>query len=382
MGLSHNVTVTVGGATIDGWTGYHVDCSMITMADAFELRRPFSPGAYRDLRRDAEVQIQIDGVPILTGFIDKRSRKTKAGTMTIAGRDRCGRLVDESAPAINYSGITILEAVERLVDPWFSNVTLSDAQNRVLRRGKGKRVASGAEPVVQIAIRVPRRGVVHPGMSRAQVIHEIASRANLIAWGSANGKDFFIGKPNQTQAPQYLFVHAAQGSSTLSTQTVNDMEIIEDDGDRYSLIMCAGIGGQSDTNYGANVIDNRGVMFDNPANRVDGTGRDFLHPKRLFMPERDFESYGDASRVARNEQLRRDFKRHVVIVEAPLHGQLLGTSEATLFAPNTVARLIDEEQDPKLDASYLIVSCAYSSNREQGETTNIHMVPVGTEIIL
>lgn len=380
MGNSHNIRVVVNGAEIDGWTGYHVDCSMITMTDQFELRRPFSAQAWNLLRRDSDVTIEIDRTPILRGFVERRVKSSKAGTMEIHGRDRAGRLVDESAPRIDYSGMTIESAVRELIRPWFDTLTLSDARNRKLRRGRGKRVASGAEPVVTINIRVPRRGLVHPGQSRAQVIHEIAARANLIAWSSADGREFFVGRPNHTQAPQYLLVHAAPGSQTKGN--VLDLTVTEDDGDRFSLIMCAGVGGQSSTNYGAGVVDNRGVVFDNPFNRLDGTGRDFIHPKRLFLPERDFDSYGDASRVARNDQIRRDFKRHSISISAPLHGQFLGSGPPTLFAPNTVARVIDEDFDPTLDDTYLIVSCAYSSAREQGETTTMHMVPTGTEIIL
>lgn len=378
MGNSHVVTVVVNGAEIRGWTGYHVESSMLTPADSFELRRPFDRQAWNLLRRDSDVTILIDGTAILRGFIEKRKKQSKAGTMTIGGRDRAGRLVDESAQAIDYSGMTILDAFRRLGEPWFSQFTLSDARNRRLRVGKGKRVASGAEPSVLINIRVPRRGTVHPGEKRSQVMHEIAARSNLIWWSSADGREIFIGKPNFTQEPQYLFVHAAEGSKTEAT--VKDLVIDEDDGDRYSLIMCAGVGGQGSTDYGSNVVDRRGVVFDSPFNRIDGTGRDFIHPKRLFMPERDYDSYADASRVARNEQIRRDYKRHVITVDAPLHGQFLASGPPTLFAYNTVARVIDE--DIPIDDTYLIVSCAFSSERQQGEFTTLTMVPTGTEILL
>lgn len=380
MGNSHEIRVVVNGAQIDGWTGYHVESSMITMADAFEMRRPFSAQAWNLLRRDSDVTIEIDKTPILRGFIGRRKKSSKAGTMEISGRCRAGRLVDESAPRINYSGMTIESAVRELIKPWFETLTISDARNRNLRRGKGKRVASGAEPTVTISIRVPRRGLVHPGQSRSQVIHEIAQRANLIAWASADGREFFIGRPNHGQAPQFLLVHAAEGSKTKGT--VKDLEIVEDDEDRFSLILCSGVGGQGSTNYGSNVTDNRGKVFDNPFNKFDGTGRDFIHPKRLHLPERDFESYGDAQRVAQTEQFRRDYKRHLISVSAPLHGQFLNSGPATLFAPNTVARVIDEDFAPKLDDNYLIVSCSYTSEREQGEATTIHLVPVGTEIVL
>lgn len=383
MGLSHKIDVIVNGAQIDGWTGYHVESSLLTPSDPFSMRRPFNAEAWNLLRRDSDVTIRIDGTPILRGIVDRRHKRSKAGTMEISGRDRAGRLVDESAPRIDYSGMTTIAALKELVAPWFNQVELDGARDRILRRGKGKRIAGGAEPVVSITIRVPRRGVVHPGMTRWQVIHEIASRGSCIAYASADGRSIIFGKPNQTQAAQYLFVNAAEGSRRPGTEYVTDMEIIEDDGDRFSLLMCAGVGGQSDTNYGRNVIDGRGVAFDNPFNRVDGTGRDFIHPKRLFLPEKDFETYGDAQRVADNDQVRRDMKRHMVTVYAAMHGQfLVPGAPPTLFAPGCMAHVIDEDQKPQLEDDYLVLSCAYSSERDQGETTTMHMVPRGTEILL
>lgn len=378
MGI-HVITVVVEGVQIGGWSMYHIDSSLITPADTFEMHRPFSPDFWRLLRRDADIRVQIDGVTILRGFIDKRVRNTRSGMIEISGRDRGGRLVDESAPQIDYSGMRTIDAVSKLASPWFSSVTLSDARNRTLRRGRGKRVAGGAEPFVTINIRTPRHGVVHPGMSRWQVIHEIASRENLCAWSSADGEELFIGKPNMTQPPQYLFLHGKANSG--ATNTCTEMVITEDDGDRFSLIMVAGSGGQSDTNYGENVTDNRGVVFDNPFNKLDGTGRDFIHPKRLFMPERDFHTFADAQRVAENEQSRRDYRRHVIRVDCQQHGQFLG-QEPTLFAPNCVARVIDEEQEPQLNDLYLIVSCSYNSTHDQGETTSMQLVPITTTLLL
>ncbi len=379
MGDNHIVSVVVEGQAIFGWTSYHVDSSILTAADSFELHGPWTNEKWLALRRDAEIYVQIDGVTICRGFIDKRKKRSRANIIEISGRDRAGRLVDESAPAIDYSGLKIDDAVEKLMSPWFSDLTLTDARNRTLRRGRGKRVASGKEPVVLINIRTPRHGVVHPGQSRWQIIHEIASRSDLMAWSSADGRELFIGKPNQGQAPQYIFLNAGPGSTSKST--VTDLTITEDDSDRFSLIMVAGTGGQSDTNYGKNVSNRTGVVFDNPFNTVDGTGRDFLRPKRLFMPERDFATFGDAQRVAENEQARRDFRRHIVEVEAPLHGQFIGTTAATLFAPNTVGRVIDEDQRPSLDDLYLIVSCSYNCTHDQGQYTHMVMVPVGTKII-
>lgn len=380
MPATHDITAIVEGQQISGFISGNIESSMITPADKFVLRMPLTELAWRTCRRGARITIQADKTTLLDGYIDKRHAQGKADVFEFEGRDRVGRLMDESAPAIDYTGMTILDAVKRLASPWFDNVTVDDGRNRRIRRGKGRRVASGSEPVVTFNVKVPRRGNVHPGESRWQLIHEIVSRAQLVCYSSSDGKELFVGKPNQSQAPQYLFALVEPDSTLQLQNTVNDINIVEDDGDRFSMYLVAGTGGQGDTNYGRNVTDNRGVAFDNPFNKLDGTGRDFPHPKRLFLPERAFENYADAQNVAKLEQLRRDYHRHLVSVEAPTFGQDLGTTQPTLFAPDTIARVVLDKLD--IDDKYLVVSCSYSFVRDNADTTVLHMVPVGTEIIL
>lgn len=375
---AHVITAIVEGQQTSGFISGNIQSSMIQAADHFVLRVPATSEAWLKFRRGARIAIRADGTTMLDGFIDRREVDARDGVIEISGRDRVGRLVDESAPAVNYTGMTILEAVKRLASPWFDVVTLSDARNRRIRRGKGRRAASGNEPVVTINVRVPRRGQVHPGEARWHIIHEIASRAGLIVYSSSDGKELFIGKPNRNQDAQYLFADCEPGSSMKTT--VRNLRFVEDDGDRFSMYLVAGVGGQGDTNYGTNVIDNRGIALDNPFNRIDGTGRDFIHPKRMFLPEQAFDSYGDAAQVAKIEKDRRDYHRHVAHIEMAGFGQYLGTAAATLFAPDTVARVVYERLG--IDEPYIVVSASYSFVRDQGDTTTMEAVPVSTEIVL
>jgi prophage tail gpP-like protein len=376
---SHDIRVTVEGQQIEGWQSGNIESSMITPADSFVMRIAADTKAWLALRNDARVTVEVDGVVFLDGYIDRRQFKGRAGVIEIAGRDRVGRLVDESAPAVNYSGLTITEAVKRLASPWFSELSLTNAKNRRVRRGKGRRVAGGNEPLITINVRVPRRGNVHPGETRWNLIHEIVSRAGLIAYSSSDGKELILGKPNRTQPVQYEFALGSPGSRLRTT--VRELDITEDSGERFSMYMCGGVGGQSDTNYGKNVTDNRGVVFDNIFNRKDGTGRDFLRPKRMYLPERAFDSFGDAQRVAENEQKRRDYKRHLISVECETFGQVAeGSNEPTLFTPDTVARVFVEQLG--IDDKYLVVSCSYSFSRDNAETTTMHLIPVETELVL
>jgi prophage tail gpP-like protein len=375
----HVVTVVVDHQQIGGWTEYEISSSMIEPADAFSLRRPFDNASWNTCRRDARIRVFIDGAPVLDGFIDTRVKRAREGTLEIIGRDRAGRLVQESAPKINYEGLELSEAVRRLAEPWFTRVTLSDARNRTLRMGKTRRIPAGNEPII-VRRSSNGSGRVQPGTMRWAVIQEIVSQAGLIAWASADGKELFVGRPNHNQAPTFTVRKAKREVSGLSS-TCRDLIYTEDNADRYSLISCVGTGGGTEQDFGIAVSSRRAFVVDNEDNLVDGTGRDFQYPKRLLLPERNFDSNDDASRVAAREQARRDFRRTTFSAEMPFHGEWLSPRIATLYAPNTVATVIDEDFAPVLELDALVYACSYRRSRSEGETTLVEMVPVGTEVV-
>jgi prophage tail gpP-like protein len=371
----HVVTVVVDHQQIGGWIEYDISSSIIEPADAFSMRRPFDPASWRTLARDARIRVFIDGAQILDGFIDKRTKRAKDGTLEIAGRDRSGRLVQESAPRINYEGLELTEAVKRLADPWFTKVTLSDARNRTLRMGKSKKIPAGNEPII-VRRSSSGSGRVQPGTMRWAVIEELVSQAGLICWSSADGRELFVGRPNHSQQPTFT-IYKGIGASTCL-----DLIQDEDNGDRYSLIACVGTGGGTEVDFGINVSTRRAYVTDNEDNITDGTGRDFQYPKRLLLPEKNFDSNDDASAVAGREQMRRDFRRLVYTATMAYHGEFRGLGgTAVLYATNTVARILDEDHDPVLEDEALIYSCSYRRSRE-GETTVLEMVPTGTNITL
>lgn len=374
----HRISVVCEGVQVFDWTNYTISSSMIEPSDAFSMATPWRQDMWNILRRDARVKILIDTTIVLDGFIDRRRKSTRDDSIEISGRDRAGRLVQESAPSIGYEGLKMLEAVRRLADPWFTKVTISDARNRSLRRGKGRRVPAGDEPLV-VNLPVPKRGRVHPGMTRWAIIEDIITQAGLIAWSSADGKEIFVGKPNYQQSPQFL-VHHVRPPYEASRSTCLSLDLVEDNGDRFSLIAVVGTGAGDSANYGANVTSRSGRALDDDSE--DGTGRDFLYPKRMMMPEAQFDSNGDGRRVAEREQARRDFRRTSSTASMEGHGQFIGTATPTIYAPNTIARVIDEDFQPVYDENFLIHTCSYEGDRDGGEKTTLEMVPSGTEIVL
>lgn len=377
----HVVTVLVEGQEIGGWTEYEVSASMIHPAEQFSLRRPFDAAAWKLLRRDARVRVLVDGVPILDGLIDGRKRNGKENELEISGRDRAGRLRDESAPAINYQGLELSEAIRRLAEPWFTRVTLSDARDRKLRLGKGHKVPTGKEPII---VRSATRGGgrVQVGQTRRHVIDEITSQLGILCWSSADGLELVAGRPNYQQAAQFVVRLAKIGGALPSTCT--DLVYEEDNANSYSMIAVVGSGGGTASDYGASATSRRAVSYDfeprgGEKGAGDGTGGNFIYPKRLLMPERNFDSNQDAQEMATRDRARRDFRQRTMTAQMPEHGQFSALGAMTLFAPNTIARVVDEELP--LDEDFLIYACTYRCQRQRGETTQLEMVPRGTEIV-
>jgi len=136
------------------------------------------------------------------------------------------------------------------------------------------------------------------------------------------------------------------------------------------------------------VAQNRiGRATDGP-NNADGTGGDFIHPKRLFVVSEAL-SIDEATREARRTMARGLANARTVEVTAPGHGQLVeGALAPTLFAPDTIATVYKEiEKGPGDDSAAVLVEARFyvthvrfSSARDQ-EQTEVSLIPLGTELV-
>lgn len=374
---AHRVEIEIGGKLIGPWISYEVISTMIEPADGFQLQRPFDLAAWQLCRLDEEIKVAVDGTVILDGYIDDRSRDAAAGTMEISGRDKSGRLVQESIPkTTGWDGLQITEAIRQLAAPWYTTISLSDARNRAVRRGKGHRAAA-ADDAAFFAVRgkldEDHAGRLDPGQTRWNVIEQLVSSIGLLCWSSADGRELVVGKPNYKQDVQYLFRHSRADGSTVVNMRYHESVL-----DAYALIEVHGAGTGTDADFGESVTSYIGTAKDGP--KVDGTGAKFLRPKRLVMTQTALASHAEAGRSAAREMRRRNFRHRHLTVDAPLHGQVVLGKVRTLFAPNTIARVIDDELG--MDELWLPYACRYRcSGRTGGETTELMLVPRGTELV-
>lgn len=116
----NDVVVEVDGYAHNSWKSYEIDSDFLIPADAFK----FDLGVPSDSTvlpnfSGAEVKVWINGELVMTGIVDttQHSISKNNRTYSLNGRDRAAILVDCSAPITNVKGLSVLDAVKRIVEP-------------------------------------------------------------------------------------------------------------------------------------------------------------------------------------------------------------------------------------------------------------------------
>lgn len=116
----NDITLEVDGKAHNSWKSYDIDSDFLIPADAFkfDLGVPSNSTVLPDFS-GAEVKVRINGELVMTGIVDTTQHtisKTNR-TYSLNGRDRASILVDCSAPITNVKGLTVLDAVKKIVEP-------------------------------------------------------------------------------------------------------------------------------------------------------------------------------------------------------------------------------------------------------------------------
>lgn len=373
----HEVVIAADGKQLRGWVDYQIDVGMLDPADTFTLTVPAGVDAaevWGTVRPDRKVLVTLDGFPIVRGYIDQPKFAGKAGRYTITGRDLVGRLVDTTAPSINFDGLTLKGVIEKLAAPQFRSVSLSNVRNRRVMRGRGAKARSNEDKVF-LDTRVGKR--IEPGQMRWAVIQDLCDQAGALAWSSADGRELVVGQPDYRQEVQFRFLHTRPGSARKGN--VLDIELAPSTAERYSRILVLGAGAGTDVNFGLAPSARAGEVKDFQAT-ANGEGGDFTDPKVLVLADRDLKSRAAAQREANREAARRNLRRDPIIVTAPFHGQrVAGAPYRTLFAPDLLAYVEDEVTETS--GVYVVVACSHRSSRSEGERTVLELLPKDTELV-
>lgn len=379
---THKMSVRVGNKTVEGWSDYFVDFSMFE-ADGFRLT---FPGAKRDVWRactlDAECEIFLDDTRIMSGFIEDRdgdSSKNGGGSITIGGRDRMGRIIDEAAPLVSFNGLGVVDITHEMVKDWFPKVSSSNAINRRLVAGGGARMGKIAkEPAIDNGKRPTRK--VNPGDTRWEVLKHFYREAGCLGWSAADGETFIVGQPNYDQAPTFRFLDVAAGSPLASKANVEGFGVGESCGDLYSTITVVGFGQSSliklNTSNGRN-IRYRGQAKEGPL--ADGLGGTFSHRKAMIIVDADITSPAHAEKRALQEMATRAAHKQKINVTVAGHAQkIAGARRPTIYCCDTMSHVTSENFD--VEGLYLVVGVSFRHSKKGGEHTVLTMLPKGTRL--
>jgi len=164
------LTLRVGGRIFEGWESVSIETGIEQIAGSFQLalteRWPnqleawtIPPGEY--------CEIAIGGEPVISGYVDSASVSYDAAAhgLGVSGRDRTGDIVDCSAPATSFAGLSFVEIARRLVAPY--HITVRDEAGVA-----GKKVPKCA---------------IQPGESVFQTLETLARQAAVLLVSDGRG---------------------------------------------------------------------------------------------------------------------------------------------------------------------------------------------------
>lgn len=368
----HEISIAVGNESAWQWSNavdsYDFTSDMLAAADSFRLRFRFDREMWNLCEKDNAVQVFIDGVRVYYGLIDDRDRFKARGKneIEIAGRDRGGRILDESAPLLSLRGLGIVDLAKKLA-PSPLKVVTSNLENRWLLVGP-KLKSHSKEPAIDTGRGAKRK--VEPGESRWQILQHFLEEAGCLAWVTADGRSLVIGKPNYQQQPQWIFVCPSADSPNANEGNVLELHRHESIAERYAKITVVGAYPNSTgTSY---------TWRDGP--NADGTGKTFRVPKSLIVQDDGIGSAKAAKARAEREAAERDGQGKTLRLVVPGHGARGADGERTsIYCFDTIANVVDE--DIEADERWYVTRCTYSGSKSPvGQRTELEMVPVGTDL--
>jgi len=198
------------GTPLDRWDSYSIDTDFLTPTDGWS----FTVGGEEayvanigQLQPDYRVQLYVDGMLQLTGFIDNVSMSsTPEGGLvtTVTGRDILRPLCKANMPPdFKVDGLTIEALVESLLPYYYKQgqpnlITDSQSQRSLLD------VAASVKPKDRAAMlkKLVERTRANPGDGAFEFIARNIRRFGLWLWAMPNG-DLVLGGPEYEQAPAY-----------------------------------------------------------------------------------------------------------------------------------------------------------------------------------
>ncbi len=190
-----NVILLVNGQSFDGWQRIRITRGIEALSGFFELSVSDRwNGAAQKWPINAEDQcsVLVDGIPVITGFVDKRRVSYSASdhTLEVAGRDVTGALVDCSAQLQpgGFRNMQIDALIRTLCAPFGidvsvdSSVPLGSVSAKVSKKGgRVTNAGSGGKRGGLGLPNPPKKFAISPGESVFEILDRACRMAGVLA---------------------------------------------------------------------------------------------------------------------------------------------------------------------------------------------------------
>lgn len=120
MPIQNKIVVEIDGKQHQHWKSYDIDSDFLIPADGFSFELGL-PALHDEIPNFAgkTAKLFVNEQLVMTGIVDTAQHSLRNGERTYAinGRDKAAILVDCSAPITNVKGLSVLEAIKKIVEP-------------------------------------------------------------------------------------------------------------------------------------------------------------------------------------------------------------------------------------------------------------------------
>ena len=359
--------VLENGTALKLWKSYAINSNFLTPTDGWD----FTFGTEVEWKRvkdmiapDSKIQILIDGVLQLTGWIDSYHVEASAegGTsITVHGRDVMKPLVKSNVyPGMAIKGKTIADIITSVlaeVYPYNTPLLYTDPEaNRLLIADPSKKYRKASNSKANSKRKSKAHNVLeyyeaHPQEGAFEFISRMLRKSGMWLWPTADG-NFVVGGPDYEQPSMYV-IHRTNGDSraqvTRSSYTFDKTSV-------PSYIHVAG----------------KGASKDFAKVPVNGLAQDPSH--KLYCPiyiKHDEATTNEEAQNFADQEMSR-LKQNERVYECTVRGHRNVLSNA-FYQPNTIATVVDEILG--IDEELWILDRTFRKSVDAGTTTDLKMIP-------
>lgn len=328
----NDIVVEIDGKAHSNWKSYDIDSDFLIPADAFnfDIGTPANHTVLPDLS-GKEVRVKINGQIVLTGIVDATQHQISKNSRTFSlnGRDRASILVDCSAPTTNVKGLTVLDAIKKIVAP----IGIKKIELR----------AKDNNPVID-------KIDIEPSETAWSAALRCANFAGLHLWFDPNGT-LIVGGPDYRSPPVATLCCQKDGWRNNFEQA----QLTYDISQSFSEVTF--------------LAQKHGRSHDDNKNNLKWVWQDksvkFYRPKTVVIHDaEDLESLKKHAKKYLSDAALNAFTLTIIV---PDHK----TENGVLWQPGQRVHVICEEYD--IDAIFFVMGRRFTLSRSQGTQTELRL---------